>query len=196
MLYLKIIPLYIINFIAHNIGFVIFSFLCILSFCYAGEFEDDKYIKEVIHSGEVSGNYYYVLDDGEELQLKTESKEIPIVDKQIEYSSYSGINILLWASFITLLLGLLIYIFGESNEIDFTDPLRDTVWTLTHSEMDKDGIDYLLFDRFIRRSNDANKILHKYDIVGNIRTLSDITSLPKHYTVKKDRINKLKKLDI
>lgn len=195
-MYLKFLPLFILKLITYNIGLVIFSTLCILSFCYAGEFEDDKYEKEVVDNGQVNNEYYYVLISGDELQLKIFPEEKAIVSNRIKYSSYSGINILLWVLFIILLIGIILYLFSYDCDFEYTNPLRDTVWFFTHSEMDKGGIDYLLFDKFIRRSNDAKKTLHKYDIVTNIRSLSDISSLPKHYTVKKDRINKLKKLDI
>lgn len=198
MIYFKIIPIYILNLMKLNIGKFFLLIITYILFHFAGSFENNNITSKVIFEQKLDKNYVYILDNENSIYTKFFDNKKEITNGNISYTSQNDLNYLFWILFgcstIAFIITLVIS-FIDEDEWEFTTAFGRTIWFYTKSIMNNDRIDYLIFGRFITQSP-IKSTLHRYEVVRNLFTISDITSLPKYNTVSIEREKKLKKLKI
>jgi len=194
--YLTMLPIYIFFILIKNIGKTILITLTILSYCFAGSFTDDVYVRSVIEEVEVPTGYVYVYHDANNTDGVSTiflEEKVDINKGTITYESYGGLNIILWVLFAFLVIITIIILVDDGYELD--DALKRTVVFFTRSTMNRDSIDYIVLDRFLLRTDDMNTT-SQYNITRNIYNIGDVMRLPKYNTILLERKRKLKKLKI
>ena len=169
--------------------------LSIITFNYAGTFEDTKYesyvVKELVvedfpvdcPSCDLSNTYLYITlsISNDEIKYDVIKRKEPesLKDGKIIWYEYSGYNIFFWVLFSICIITLVLMTFSE--EIDarwkFRDPYRDALKMMIHTEY-KDGIYYYIsFGRLLGKRDQQiirDNILYDF----SISRLSDIMFHP------------------
>lgn len=193
--YLKLFLYTSFYFIKTNLVKLIMIVLSIVTFNYAGTFEDIKYERSVVEnlvvedfpvdcpSCELSNTYLYITMNIEDNKVKYDviQRKEPesLKDGKIIWYEYSGYNIFLWVLFVLCLLILTIMTFSEDTDTrwKFRDPYRDAIKMMIHTEY-KEGIYYYIsFGRLLgKRDHQIIRDNILYDF--SISRLSDIMFHP------------------
>lgn len=183
---------------------MIYIFIIVISYIYAGTFEDDIHTYNVINTTKHNGNYIYTVetisDNKVEYKNYWYSKPINITNSKLSTTSYNGLNALLWLIFVVFIIVLLISTFLEDDTgWEFSTVFREAISKVIRSEEESGEYYYTVFGRLIYKSD---TVLTPSSYYGNlasyfgIRDISSITSLPKFKTKSKKRETLLNSIGI
>lgn len=175
--YLKLFLYSIFYITKNNLGKLILLVISIITFNYAGTFEDTKLESKVIKEIKIEDSYLYITKSikNSEIEYSVIQRDKPekLKDGKIIWYEYSDVNVLLWTVFVIFGVGLLILSFSDDVDWDIKYSYRQAIEQMFHSEYDEGVYYYIAFDRLIgKRSRQLyrNQILHEFDVYN----LSDI----------------------
>lgn len=192
--YLKLFLYTSLYFTKANLFKLIMIVLSIITFNYAGTFEDTKYesrvVKELIvedfpvdcPSCDLSNTYLYITMDIKDNKVKYDiiQRKDPekLKDGKIIWYEYSGYNIFFWILFVACVFILILTTFSDNDlNWEFRDPYRDALRKMIHTEYE-DGIYYYIsFGRLLGKRDyqiRRDDVLYNFSISG----LSDIMFHP------------------
>lgn len=199
MNYLKFISVFLFELIKGNIVKISFLIIAVLSFIYAGTFEQDIKMHNVVSLTNHNNNYIYLCSterNGEISYDVVESEKlIPIKDGIISTKSYAEANVLLWALFVISFMIPLIGTFIEDGwEVE--DHWLEAFSTLIHCEEENGEFYYIALGRLIEKTN--KQVSRGYRITNqlNISGFRQLYRCPKFQTKSKRRESILNKIGI
>lgn len=183
---------------------MIYIFIIVISYIYAGTFKDDISTYNVINTTKHNGDYIYTVenisDNKVEYKNFWDKTPINIIDSKLSITSYNGFNVLMWVISVAFLIVLLIATFLEDDTgWEFSTVYKEAISKVIHSEEESGQYYYTIFGRLIYKSD---TVLTPSSYYGNlasyfgIRGISSITSLPKFKTRAKKRETLLNSIGI
>ena len=185
----------------NNLGKLILVILSIISFNYAGTFEDVKYEAEVAKEINIDGIYLYITKDIEDNEINYDviQREKPeeLKDGKITWYEYAGVNIFLWVVVVVCVVIILLLTFADDSDLhwDIRDSYKKALEKMFHTEYEDGVYYYIAFGRLMgKRSEQINRhsILYEFSVYS----LSDILFHPKFQTKTEKRENLLSKIGI
>ena len=202
--YLKFAFVFLFEVVRINIVKMIFILGVILSFTFAGTFNDDVDAYNVATVVKVDSNYVYVCRTISENMVKYENvwneKEIPIKEGKIYIKSYAFLNGLMWFLFIIFSVLLIAATAIGRNDEDMGWELEDC-WqeafgTLIYCEEENGEFYYFALGRLIEKTN--RQVSRNYRITKELK-ISGFRKLyrcPKYQTKTQRRESLLNKIGI
>ena len=192
-----------LNLIKGNIGKVIMLIITLTSFFFAGR------ISDAVHTHKISQSFIEDLYDGKHYIYlyydgNTNKYEVVDFDKPkkltsynvLTYTTYSGVNILLWAVFIILGIIFIVMSFTEDDGIgwEFNDIHHDTLYKFVVCMNEDNLYKYVLNNRIL--CSNATQIDSYYlrDLVKEY--IKNRKIFPIFATIEDKRNNKLDKIGV
>ena len=187
---------YIFYFIYVNkIKFIFFGIFITSLVFFLKDYNDVLNKSEIIHNFEYNNEFYYVKKDDENKIVKfPEEKEI--TNSTIEYYTISSYEIGAIALFVSNSIVLFFVLLISFVEKDFdTDVVfKKTFFYHLKSYMIKDKIDYTILGRYLKTIDKANHRKAELFFSTNIKSITDIRTLPLYTNQEIERKNKIKKI--
>ena len=204
MNYLKFTLVFILELIQTNIIKTIFLTAAIITFIYAGTFEDDVNSYDVATVVKVDSNYIYVFRIIHDGQIKYENiwneKEIPIKDGKIYISSYSFANGFMWVVFgissLILIIGTIIGRDDDDIGWEIGECWDEAFSTLIYCQEENGEFYYLALGRLISKRD--RPVSRSYHITSELKIngFRELYRCPKYQTKTQRRETLLNKIGI
>lgn len=197
--HLKLLLVFFLNLITNNPVKTIVLIVTIVTYIFAGSFDDIKSKSLIVHQFKEGSVNVYISkkESNNEIEYKTltSEKEIEIdQDGYYHYYKYNDVNVLFWTLFGVSALWTIIGIFIDDDNWDFDDNWKNSLLTLVSLELDGDTYYYMALGRLVGKSDRSltYNVLREF----NIRYLRDIYLCPKFETRVNKRNNILSKIGI
>lgn len=171
----------------------------IISYNFAGTYEDLQLKSHVIHQFTDDGKNVYVTrsisDSKFKYQVLSKNDEIKIDENgYYHYTEYNDINVIFWFLFGIGLLWSIIGIFIEDDNWEFSENWRKSIRCLVSVDLENDIYYYTALCRLLGKSDKSltYNVLSKF----NINEVRDIYLCPKFQTKRVKRNNILSKIGI
>lgn len=202
--YLKFTLTFLFELIRTNIVKTIFVIGAIVTFMFAGTFENDVDSYDVATVVKIDNNYVYVCRTIHDNKIKYENiwgeKEIPIKDGKIYISSYSFANGFLWVIFsiitLILIIGTIMGLSDDDMGWEIEDCWKESFCTLIYCEEEEGYFYYFALGRLIGKTD--RQVGRRYRITNelNIDGFRDLYRCPKYQTKTQKRETLLNKIGI
>ena len=202
--YLKFISIFLFDIIKSNPAKVIFLALTIISYQYAGDFDDTKNTYDISSEIKMGSDYIYIYEEVKNDEIVYGIKQFDEIqkledNKLIQYD-YSGFNITFWIIFV--ISGLIVSIstisgwFGEDEAgWELSDSYEEAVSSIIYC-IEEDGVFYYMaLGRLLSKRDNTISRRYACGELG-IRSLRDIYFCPKFQTKSSKRENFLNKIGI
>lgn len=203
--YFKFFSVLILDLIKSNPVKCICIILSIITWQFAGTYEDSKYEVTVDQHIDISGTHLYISSDMENNKIKYEMKQFEdeqeLVDNNLVWYEYSGFNIFFWVLFVvSLLIWTISTIVGWFNGDDdsgweLEDSVKEAISSIMYCEEENGIYYYMALGRLIgKRDHQIRRGHVRYDF--GINSLRDILFCPKFQTKTQKRENLLGEIGI
>lgn len=203
--YFKFYTTLILDLIKSNPAKVICIILCIISWQFAGVYEDSKYEVTVDQHIEISGTHLYISSDMENNKIKYEMKQFEeeqeLIDNNLIWYEYSGWNILFWTLFcVSTAIWTISTFVGWVQDDDeagweFGGSRIEAVSSVIYCEEENGIYYYLALGRLIgKRDQQIRRGNIRYEF--GINSLKDILFCTKFKTKTQKRENLLQEIGI
>lgn len=197
---IKFFTKFILSLINNNWGKIIMISIILISFHFAGTFQDTETQANVIDMLNIkkdSSEYLYVYAEvnyPDSYKVRSLKKQ-DIINGQIIIKDYSGYNVALWIVFVAFLISFIFCLFEEDGRWEFKDTWREAFSSLIYCELENGQYAYIALGRLIGihdQRYSRNNILYNLDING----FDDLWLCPKYKTKSQNRESKLKDLGV
>lgn len=196
---MKLIISFIFNLIKSNPVKSIILSITIISYMFAGTFDDYPSKLHIVNQFTDGGSYVYVTkkqsNDDTKYETIVSQKEIEIdTDGYYHYMSYHELNVALWFIFGFGLLWTIIGLFVNDDNWDFKDVWKDSLLSLVSVELEDGIYHYMALGRLIGKSDRSltYRVFSNFDV----HSLRDIYLCPKFETKRVKRNDILSKIGI
>lgn len=202
MSYLKFLFVFLLELLKNNPIKILYITVAIITFNFAGSFENDVNEYEVATVVKIDNNYVYVCRSISENKIKYEnvwdSKEIPIKNGKIYIESYAFLNGLMWFFFVISCILFIVPTFMSDDDVNWEieDCWKEAFCTLIYCEEENGEFYYFALGRLIDKRN--RQVSRSYSITRelNINGFRDLYRCPKYQTKTQRRETLLSKIGI
>ena len=186
--YLKLFLTFPFFLIKDNIGKTILIIISLITFHYAGTFDDVKCEEDIIKTVKVAETNLYIYMDGDsdsEIFKMAYGDDYKVEDGKIKWVESSPGNIILWVLFVisTLVLVIMFFVGLDDDEVgwDIVESWRKALTSTIYTIHEEDTYYYMSFGRLLgKRDTLIRRNNLRYEL--NINSLGDIFYCPRFQT--------------
>ena len=186
MININFILRYILNTIIENKGKLILLAIVLISYQFAGSFEEVEDKSLIIKDIDLNESSYYIISNEDNFLLIEKNNDLVIKNNHIIQYKYNDTNVLFWILFVSTLIGFLISSFDDNDGWNFNYILKETIRDFIRCDQEDNKYNYHIFGKLISRSD---RMIYRNEFKLKLK---DIKLLPDYNSKSMIRDKKLK----